>query len=244
MRWWHSTRAPRSEAPNPTPWMRWRSNSARASSTPRAVVPATRIFWSLGPGVRRLNRKHYRTGGLARGASRSPLRRRRLSLPGNPSTFYCQNASGAVHGCKEKAGNKCEVIDEEPELGLASRPMRRPVERDGEEQHIGCGQECSFRKIYPGQETHDESELKQCRKPSQKVGQREARHRDVARCPVDIYQLETHRHDEDRREDQASCEDRRRPPSRPGCFCCHGSFPPPFSTCLIIRKNEAASQCV
>ena len=102
-----------------------------------------------------------------------------------------------MRGGKEKARNKCEMIDEEPELIPVSCPMRRPVEREGEEQHIGCGQECSFRKICTGQETRDKSELKQCREPSQELGQRETRQRDIARRSVDIHQLETHGHDED-----------------------------------------------
>src|SRR3979411_2802120 len=98
-----------------------------------------------------------------------------LLLPGNPSTFHRQNASGAVRGRKEKARDKYEMIDEEPELGLVSCPMRRPVEREGEEQHIGCGQEGGFRETCPGKETRDKSELKQCREPSQKAAQRETR---------------------------------------------------------------------
>src|SRR5437763_1264328 len=101
--------------------------------------------------------------------------RLRLLLPGNPSALQCQNASGAVGGRKEKAGDKREMIDEEAELGLVSCPVRRPVEHEGKEQHIGCGQECSLRKVCPGQERRDKSELKQCREPSQNVGQREAR---------------------------------------------------------------------
>src|SRR5258708_19805533 len=92
-----------------------------------------------------------------------------LLLPGNPSTFHRQNASGAVRGRKEKARNKYEMIDEEPELGLVSCPMRRPVEREGEEQHIGCGQECSFRETSPAPQTLDKSTLNQCRAPRHSV---------------------------------------------------------------------------
>src|SRR5215472_7277298 len=46
--------------------MCWRSSSARASRTPHAAAPATRISWLPVPAVRPLNRKYRRAGGLAR----------------------------------------------------------------------------------------------------------------------------------------------------------------------------------
>jgi len=92
-------------------------------------------------------------------------------------------------GREEKTRDKGEMIDEEAELVLVFRPMRRSVEGEGEKQHIGRGQQGGFRKISAGQETRDDSELKQGRQPSQKRGQRQARCRDkvaVALMPISL----------------------------------------------------------
>jgi hypothetical protein len=64
--------------------------------------------------------------------------------------LHCQDASGTVCGCKEKARSKCKMIDEGPELGLIFLPMRRSVEPEGEKHNVGCGQQRRFRKKYAG----------------------------------------------------------------------------------------------
>src|SRR5439155_10084494 len=70
-----------------------------------------------------------------------------VRLPPEPSALHRQHASGAMRGRKQKARGKREMIDERSELGLVCRPMRRPVEPEGEKHDIGCGQQRRFRKI-------------------------------------------------------------------------------------------------
>ena len=57
---------------------------------------------------------------------------------------HCQNAARAVHCRKQKARDKCEVIDKEPEFALVSGPVRGSVEGKTQEQHIDRGHERSF----------------------------------------------------------------------------------------------------
>src|SRR5436309_7551308 len=144
-----------------------------------------------------------------------------MRLPPEPSALHRQHASGAMRGRKQKARSKREMIDERSELGLVCRPMRRPVEPEGEKHDIGCGQQRCFRKIGAGEEAHDESELEHRRDPSQNMGRGETRRRDGGRRCVDVRQLEAHRHNKERGKDQASYEDRCRRPSCPVRFRRH-----------------------
>src|SRR5437870_11883601 len=137
-----------------------------------------------------------------------------------------------MRGRKQKARSKREMIDERSELGLVCRPMRRPVEPEGEKHDIGCGQQRCFRKIGAGEEAHDESELEHRRDPSQNMGRGETRRRDGGRRCVDVHQLEAHRHNKERGKDQASYEDRRRRPSCPVRFRRHVAL-------LLIANLEA-----
>src|SRR5256885_7930825 len=93
-----------------------------------------------------------------------------------------------MRGRKQKARSKREMIDERSELGLVCRPMRRPVEPEGEKHDIGCGQQRCFRKISAGEEAHDESELEHRRDPSQNMGRGETRRRDGGRGCADVHQ--------------------------------------------------------
>src|SRR5256884_2067828 len=126
-----------------------------------------------------------------------------------------------MRGRKQKARSKREMIEERSELGLVCRPMRRPVEPEGEKHDIGCGQQRCFRKIGAGEEAHDESEFEHRRDPSQNMGRGETRRRDEGRRCVDVHQLEAHRHNKERGKDQASYEDRRPRPYCPVRFRRH-----------------------
>ena len=84
-----------------------------------------------------------------------------------------------MRGRKQKAGDECEMIDEEAELGLACGPPRGSVERETEEDHISRGQERGFGKIGAGHEARDQGELEQGREPGQELRQGEAGRRDV-----------------------------------------------------------------
>src|SRR3954452_10081800 len=86
-----------------------------------------------------------------------------MATASDPSAFHGQDAAGPVRGREEEAGDEGEMIDEESELVLVRRPMRWPMEGEGEEQHIGRGEQGGFREIGAGQEAGDESELEQSR---------------------------------------------------------------------------------
>ncbi len=122
---------------------------------------------------------------------------------------------------KKEAGEEREVIHEEAELGLVFGPVRRPVERKGEEDHIGRGEQRRLGKEGAGQEAGNEEKLEDRRDPCERQGQGEPGGGDIARRAVDVHQLEADRHDEDGGEDQASDEDRRRGPCPGLRFCGH-----------------------
>ena len=112
-----------------------------------------------------------------------------------------------VRGGEEKAGHEGKMVDEEAELRLVSLPMRRAVEGEGEENHIGRGEERDLREIGAGDEADDEQHLENRGDPGEEERERKARARDIARRGVDVGELEVSGHGEHAGKDKPTDKD-------------------------------------
>src|SRR5690606_36521237 len=84
----------------------------------------------------------------------------RLCLP-DETLAKRQPVARAVDGGKEEPGDEGEVVDEESELHLVADPMRGAMESEGEEQHIGGGQQCGFGEERAGEKGQHERDFEE-----------------------------------------------------------------------------------
>src|SRR4051794_16392579 len=103
-----------------------------------------------------------------------------------------------MHRREQQTGDEGEMIDEEAELGLIARPMRWPVEGEGEKQNIDGGKECRFREECAGEEADDEHDLESRRHPGKKKRKWKSRRGDVTGRRLHAGELERRGHDEDK----------------------------------------------
>src|SRR6185437_446533 len=91
-----------------------------------------------------------------------------------------EGAARSVNHREQKAGNEGEMIHEEPEFRLIAAPVRRAVEREGQEQDIGGGKQRRLGEEGAGPERDCERGLEEGGDPRKRQRERKSRRGDVA----------------------------------------------------------------
>src|SRR6185503_3122327 len=122
---------------------------AEAPSRRSSFLPTTTFMLSPSrprPRCRRWSARRSRScrqGLSSRGRIAEGERPFRLG-PSDQGLGKRQYSAGAMDGGEQQSGDEGEMIDEEAELRLISRPTSGAVKRKGKEEDIGRGKECCF----------------------------------------------------------------------------------------------------